>query len=164
MNDQKSSILSERKGYRSISTKSTEPGRTQAVGGRASVPRFHRSEFLMVKKTVEGVLCWFKSLVVLKHVKHELYFVVELVNHLLSLLQLDKKYGVDLQVLKYTIGKLSAGLVMVKAKAMENVEIAMKEERDIQRQARRNEERMATVREAMERTARWVTEVAASKA
>ena len=45
-----------------------------------SLPRF-RSEFLLTKKMVGDVLRWFKSFVVLKHAKNELYFAVEIVNH-----------------------------------------------------------------------------------
>jgi len=58
------------------------------------LPRFTLSEFLNIK-TVEDVLCWFKSLAALKDVKHELFLAVEIVKHLNSLLQLDKKYGVS---------------------------------------------------------------------
>ena len=88
---------------------------------------------------------------VLKHVKHKLYFAVEKVNHLNSLLQLDEKYGVYLHALKYTIGKLSLSLVMVKAKVLENVKAAI-EKKDIQKLARRRKERMAAAKEKMERT------------
>ncbi|CUS09806.1 unnamed protein product [Tuber aestivum] len=162
MSHQEPSILSEGKGTLSLPTNSS--GRTGEVGGITTTPRFHRSEFLIVKETVENVLCWFKSLAALKNIKEELSFGVELVSHLLSLPKFDKKYGVDLQVLKYTIGELRAGLATVKARAMENVEVAIGEKRDIKRQKRRREERVAAVRETMERTARWVAEVAASGA
>jgi len=102
--------------------------------------------------------------VVLKDVKHELFLAVEIVNHLNSLLQLDKKYGVNLHVLRRTIGKLSSSLVMVKAKAEENVRVAMEERKNVQKLARMRKERMAAMEEKMERIARWVEEVAASRA
>jgi len=127
------------------------------------LPRFTLSEFLNIK-TVEDVLCWFKSLAALKDVKHELFLAVEIVNHLNSLLRLDKKYGVDLPVLKKTVGKISSSLVMVKAKAEENVRVVMEKMKDIQKLARRIIERMSMVKENMERIARWVEEVAAGRA
>jgi len=169
MNNQKSRILSDKKGHASNSSDPTEPARAEAAEAAERMtflPRFHRSEFVIIKKTVEDVLCWFKSLVVLKHVKHELYFAVEIVKHLNSLLQLDKKYGVDLQVLKHIIGKISSSLVMVKAKAEENMRVAMEKKEDTQKLARRRrrKERMTAAREKMERIARWAEEVAASRA
>jgi len=136
MNGQKSRILSDKKGN---PPNSTEQARAEAAGRMISLPGFHRSEFLIIKETVEDVLCWFKSLVVPKHAKHELYFALEIVNHLNSLLQLDKKYGVDLLVLKYTISKLSSSFAMVKAKVVENVRVAMEEKRTHKLARRRKE-------------------------
>jgi len=128
------------------------------------LPRFHHSEFLNTRKTVEGVICWFKSLAALKDVKHELFLAVEIVKHLNSLLQLDKKYGVDLQVLELTIGKINSSLVMVKAKAEENVRVAMEKRKDMRKLARRRKERMSAMEMKMERIARWAEEVAANRA
>jgi len=85
MNNQKSRILSDGGGS-SNSANSTEPARSETPGRTTFLPRFHRSEFLNIKKTVEDVLCWFKSLAGLKDVKHELFLAVEIVKHLNSLL------------------------------------------------------------------------------
>jgi len=71
MNNQKSRILSEKKGNPSDSP-NTELARAEAAGRVMSLPRFHRSEFL-IKESVKDVLCWFKSVVIFKYVKHELY-------------------------------------------------------------------------------------------
>jgi len=164
MNHQESRILSGKRGDPSNPPIPTEPTLAEAAARMTFVPKFHRSEFLNIKDTVQDVLCWFKSLVVLKDVKHELFLAVEIVNHLNSLLQLDKKYGVNLHVLRRTIGKLSSSLVMVKAKAEENVRVAMEERKNVQKLARMRKERMAAMEEKMERIARWVEEVAASRA
>ena len=165
MNNQKSRILSDRERRASNSSNPTELARTEASERMTFLPRFHRSEFLIIRKTVQDVLCWFKSLPCLKHVKHELYLAVEIVKHLNSLLQLDKKYGVDLQALKHIIGKISSSLIMVRAKAEEKVRVIMEKEKNIQKPARRRKERMTAAKENnMERIARWAEEVAASRA
>ena len=163
MNNQESRILPDKEGNPSNPPSPTKPTRAEAAERMTPLPRLHRSEFLNTKKTVEDALCWFKSLAVLKHAKHELFLVVEVVRRLNSLLQLDKKYGVDLQVLKRTIGKISWSLVMDKAKTEENVRVAVKK-KDIHKLAGRGKERMAEVGEKMERIARWAEEVAAIRA
>ena len=71
MNNQKSRILSDKKGNLSNSPNSTEQARTEAARRIISLPGFHCSEFLIIKETVKDVLCWFKSLAVRKHAKHE---------------------------------------------------------------------------------------------
>jgi len=53
---------------------------------------------------------------------------------------------------------------MVKAKAEENVRVAMEKKRDAQKLARRRRERLAAVKDKLERVARWVEEGAASRA
>ena len=163
MNNQESRILSDKGGNPSNPPSPTEPTRAEAAERMTFLPRFHLSEFLNIMKTVQDVLCWFKSLAVLKGVKQELYLAVEVANHLNSLLQLDKKYGVDLLVLKQAIAKLNSSLVMVKGKAEENVKAEMEKRKNIQKLARRRKERMVAIEEKVERIPRWV-EVAASRA
>ena len=53
---------------------------------------------------------------------------------------------------------------MVKAKAEENVRVAMEKRKDMRKLARRRKERMSAMEMKMERIARWAEEVAANRA